>query len=106
MSNPVADLIDLDDLSEAAECLRLLAHPQRLRIVEMLLADRYTVGQLAQACGVASHVASGHLRLMQRCGMLSQERAGRKTYYRVCEPCLSEFLACIRHRFTKTGRNR
>ena len=84
----------------------ILAHPHRLRIVEMLLADRYTVGQLAEACGLASHVASGHLRLMQRCGMLSQERDGRKTYYRVCEPCLSEFLACIRHRFTKKGRNR
>ena len=105
MSNPVADLIDLDALNKAADCLRLLAHPHRLRIVEMLLADRYTVGQLAEACGVASHVASGHLRLMQRCGMLSQRRDGRKTYYRVCEPCLSEFLACIRHRFAKTRRD-
>ncbi len=105
MPNPMAELIDLDDLSQAAECLRLLAHPHRLRIVEMLLAERYTVGQLAEACGVASHVASAHLRLMQRCGMLSQQRDGRKTYYRVCEPCLREFLVCIRHRFTKTGRN-
>ena len=105
MTNPVADLIDLDDLSKAGECLRILAHPHRLRIVEMLLVDRYTVGQLAQACGLASHVASGHLRLMQRCGMLSQERDGRRIYYRVCEPCLSEFLACIRHRFTKKGKN-
>jgi hypothetical protein len=69
-------------------------------MVDMLLTDRYTVGQLAQACRVASHVASGHLRLMQRCGLLVQEREGRHTYYRVCEPCLKEFMACIRHRFS------
>jgi DNA-binding transcriptional regulator PaaX len=38
---------------------------------------------------------------MQHCGLLAQEREGRKTYYRVCEPCLKDFLACIRKRFTR-----
>ena len=90
---------DLGALEKAAECLRTLAHAHRLRIVEMLLEDRYTVGELAEACGIASHVASGHLRLMQHCGLLTQEREGRKIYYRVCEPCLKDFLACIHKRF-------
>ena len=36
-------LISLDALGQAAECLRTLAHPHRLRIVEMLLGGRYTV---------------------------------------------------------------
>ncbi len=93
------DPVNLGALEKAAECLRTLAHPHRLRIVEMLLEDRYTVGELAEVCGIASHVASGHLRLMQHCGLLSQEREGRKIYYRVCEPCLKDFLACIRKRF-------
>ena len=30
-------LTDLNALAEAAECLRTLAHPHRLRIVQMLL---------------------------------------------------------------------
>ena len=94
-------LLSLDVLAQAAQCLRTLAHPHRLRIVEMLLADSYTVGQLAAACGIASHVASGHLRLMEHCGLLVQHREGRKIYYRVCEPCLQEFLACIGKRFGK-----
>ena len=96
---PKPSLLDLDVLEQAAQCLRTLAHPHRLRIVEMLLADAYTVGQLAQACGIASHVASGHLRLMQHCGLLTQHREGRKIYYRVCEPCLQDFLHCIGKRF-------
>lgn len=99
-SNPkVRDLTPLDALEEAAECLRLLAHPHRLRIVQMLLRDRYTVGDLAAACGIPSHMASGHLRLMQRAGFLTAEKDGRKAYYRVAEPGLANILACVEARF-------
>src|SRR3982751_4560742 len=95
-SNPkVRDLTPLDALAEAAECLRLLAHPHRLRIVQMLLRDRYMVGDLAAACGTPSHMASGHLRLMQRAGFLTAEKDGRKAFYQVAEPHLANILACI-----------
>lgn len=92
-------LIDLDRLTQAAECLKTLAHPHRLRIVEMLLKDRYTVGELAERCGIPSNIASGHLRLMQRCGFLAPERDGRKVYYTITEPCLGKLFTCIRERF-------
>jgi DNA-binding transcriptional ArsR family regulator len=99
---PAPDWIDLETLGNAAECLKTLAHPHRLRIVEMLLAARYTVGELAEACAIAPHVASGHLRLMQRCGLLEPVREGRNIYYQIAEPCLAEILACIRKRFYRT----
>jgi DNA-binding transcriptional ArsR family regulator len=92
--------IDLETLAEAAECLKTLAHPHRLRMIEMLLHGRYTVGELAEACGLSSPRASGHLRLLQRCGLLGHEREGREVYYRVTQPCLGDILACIRHRFS------
>jgi DNA-binding transcriptional ArsR family regulator len=93
------DWLDLVSLTRAAECLKTLAHPHRLRIIEMLLKDRYTVGELAEACGVPSNIASGHLRLMQRCGLLAPQREGRNIYYTIEEPCLKGVLACIRERF-------
>ncbi len=93
------DWIELSCLTRAAECLKTLAHPHRLRIVEMLMTDRYTVGEIAEACGVPSNIASGHLRLMQRCGMLAPQREGRNIYYAITEPCLNGFLSCIRERF-------
>ena len=88
-----------DALAEAAECLKALAHPHRLRMVQLLLRGRYTVGDLAEACGIASHMASEHLRLMQRCGLLSCEKDGRKAYYAVAEPHLESLMACIEARF-------
>ncbi len=96
-------LTPLAALKQAAECLRILAHPHRLRIVQMLLRDRYTVGELAEACGIASHMASEHLRLMQRCGFLKSEKQGRKNFYEVTEPHLENIMQCVEDRFDKQG---
>ena len=92
-------LTALEALEQAAECLKTLAHPHRLRIVQMLLRGRYTVGELAEACGIPSHMASEHLRLMQRSGFLTSEKDGRKAYYRIAEPHLANILACVEARF-------
>ena len=95
----LAALTPLDALEQAAECLKTLAHPHRLRMVQMLLRQRYTVGELAEACGIPSLSASEHLRLMQRCGFLTNEKAGRKVYYRIVEMHLASIIACIESRF-------
>ncbi len=96
---PLAKLIPLDALEQAAECLRTLAHPHRLRMIQMLLRGRYTVGALAEACGIPSHMASEHLRLMQHCGLLTNERDGRMVYYQIAEPHLADIMACVEARF-------
>jgi len=92
-------LTPLDALGQAAECLKTLAHPHRLRMVQMLLRGRYTVGELAEACGIPSPMASEHLRLMQRCGFLMCDKEGRKAYYRIVEAHLANLMACIEARF-------
>lgn len=96
-----ANLVPLERLEMAAECLRTLAHPHRLRIVEMLLRGRYTVGELAEACEIPSHMTSEHLRLMQRCGFLNSEKEGRFRYYTIAEPHLQEIMQCIQNKFGK-----
>ena len=95
MSTNQLKLTDLQRLSEAAECLRTLAHPHRLRMIQMLLQGSFPVGDLAEACGLPSAMASEHLRLMQRCGFLTSEKEGRKVFYKVAEPHLQSILKCI-----------
>lgn len=92
-------LTGLDALEQAAECLKTLAHPHRLRMVQMLLRGRYTVGELAEACSIPSHMASEHLRLMQRCGFMTSEKDGRKAFYQIAEPHLADIMACVEDRF-------
>lgn len=98
-ASKLSKLTSLDALGQAAECLKTLAHPHRLRMVQMLLRGRYTVGELAEACEIPSHMASEHLRLMQRCGLLTNEKEGRKAYYQITEPHLENIMTCIEQRF-------
>ena len=93
---------DVASFVEAAECLKTLAHPVRLRIVQLLLHGRYTVGELAADCQIPDNVASEHLRLLQRCGFLSSQREGRRVYYEVAEPHLQKLMDCIESRFLVT----
>jgi ArsR family transcriptional regulator, zinc-responsive transcriptional repressor len=92
-------LTPLDALAEAAECLKIVAHPHRLRMIQMLLRGRYMVGELADACGIPSHMASEHLRLMQRTGLLAVKKEGRKAYYEIAEPHLANIMTCVEERF-------
>jgi len=91
-------------LEQAAECLKTLAHPHRLRMIEMMLQGRYTVGELAEACEIPSHMASEHLRLMKDRGLLRSEREGRKIFYEVAEPGLAGILECIETKFERRAR--
>ena len=91
-------LTSLDSLTEAAECLRVLAHPHRLRMIQMMLAGRFTVGELAQACELPTAMASEHLRLMQRCGFLNSDKEGRKVFYRVADPHIKNLMKCVEDR--------
>ena len=68
-------------------------------MIELLLSGRYTVGELAEACYIPSHMASEHLRLMKMCGFLACAKEGRKTYYRIIEPHLEDLIKCVRTRF-------
>ncbi|MEM7454312.1 MAG: metalloregulator ArsR/SmtB family transcription factor [Planctomycetota bacterium] len=87
-------------MTMAAECLKALAHPHRLQIVQLLLSgERLSVGQIAEHCGLNQPTTSDHLRLMQRCGFLGSERDGRTVYYSVTEPHLEDIMNCIRKRF-------
>ena len=92
-------LTDFEALETAAECLRTLAHPHRLRIVQMLLQGQFTVGELADACELPSAMASEHLRLMQRCGFLASDKEGRRVYYRVTDPYLKRIINSIEAKF-------
>jgi DNA-binding transcriptional ArsR family regulator len=40
-------------------------------------------------------MASEHLRLMQRSGLLISQRAGRKIYYSIAKPTLIQLMQCI-----------
>ena len=91
-----SDLLPMDSLAKAADCLRMMAHPVRLRIVEILMRGEFPVHQIAEICELPPHQTCEHLRLMQGHGLLSSQRRGRAVFYRVASARLPGLIQCIR----------
>ena len=92
------DLMPLEYLKNAAECLKCAAHPHRLRIIEILFQGNFSVDEIAGLCELSQPATSGHLRLMEAKGLLKSDRVGRLVYYSVAENHLKGILDCIRGR--------
>jgi DNA-binding MarR family transcriptional regulator len=70
-------------------------------MVQLLLRAEHTVGDLADACDIPSHVASEHLRKMKDRGLLASRRDGRCNYYRVQDPSLPGVMRCLEKRHSR-----
>ena len=99
LSPATGDLMPIEHLKDAAECLKCAAHPHRLRIIEILSQGSFSVEEIAGLCELSQPATSGHLRLMEAKGLLKSERAGRSVYYSVSESHLKGILDCIRGRY-------
>ena len=89
-------LLPHETLEEAAECLKLMGHPARIRMVDILMQGEFQVNEIAEMCGVQPHQASEHLRLLKGHGLLDSRRDGRAVYYSVADPRLPGLIQCIR----------
>ena len=72
----------------------------------MLDAGEYNVGQLAELCGISSHLASEHLRLIKRFELLDRNRVEKETFCRIAEPGLGDMLSYIVSRYGQIGKRR
>lgn len=76
--------MDPEFLTAAADTLRLLAHPDRLRIVDALNTfHEMKVCDLTEYLGIAQSATSQHLNQMRRLGLLQTERRGKESWYSI-----------------------
>ena len=87
MSNQVIDtLINSDDeISKAAELLKVLSHPIRLKIICQLGLEEKTVQQLIDSVGSTQSNVSQHLAIMRNNGVLQYRKNATQVLYSVAE---------------------
>ena len=62
---------------------RLLGDEARLRVLRLLHAERLNVSELTGILGIAQSGVSRHLGLLKEAGLVSEERDGGYTYFRI-----------------------
>ena len=66
-----------------ANLFRVLGHPARVRILELLREGERSVGALQAELGLDSGGTSQHLAALRRIGLVTSRREGTSVYYRV-----------------------
>lgn len=87
--------MDEAQLRHAAEVLKAVAHPLRLRIVAALCQGERHVNALAERLGVSQPLLSQQLRILRLKGLVSTERRGGLAVYRLQEAGLRRLLGCL-----------
>ncbi|MFH1502200.1 MAG: metalloregulator ArsR/SmtB family transcription factor [Candidatus Eisenbacteria bacterium] len=73
-------------MDEAAELLRALSHPVRLRIIELLSEGEFCVKRLEELLEIPQPSVSQHLSRLRYAGLIESERRGHLVCYRLTEP--------------------
>lgn len=97
MDKPIEILADPMDAAaaEAAELLKSLSNPGRLRILCALVPGEMTVGELEKVLGASQSYVSGQLLRLRGEGLVACERDGRAMYYRLADPRVRPLLERI-----------
>ncbi|MDD2941545.1 MAG: metalloregulator ArsR/SmtB family transcription factor [bacterium] len=83
-------------LEQVAELFKLLAHPQRLRLLEVLARKKeLAVHELIAELGLAQPCVSQHLNRMRRMGLVAGSRRGKEIYYSISDERALSILNCM-----------
>jgi DNA-binding transcriptional ArsR family regulator len=79
--------------------LKLLAHPERLRILMELVDGEKCVGDLTNCCESSQSQTSQFLMRLKLEGLLEHRRDGRSVYYRIADLRIISVLQALRRCF-------
>jgi len=87
LSRPISEI--------KAELFRALAHPARIRVLEVLAASEseLSVGELQPRVGIEMSHLSQQLAVLRRAGLVTTRKVGSSVFYAIRDPELVRLLA-------------
>jgi len=79
-----------------AELFRALAHPARIRVLEVLSEGEHSVGEMQPSVGIESSHLSQQLAVLRRAGLVTTRKEGSTVFYSLRAPELAELLAAAK----------
>lgn len=87
--------LSTEALRLVAERFRVLAEPQRLRLLQILRNGEKNVTELTAQLATTQPNASKHLRLLQEAGFIGRRQTGTSVYYFVTDPSVFELCDVV-----------
>jgi len=93
-ASSLAGVVDQAPVFELkAELFKALAHPARVRALEVLAEGERSVSELQPEVGIESAHLSQQLGVLRRAGLVATRKDGTMVYYSIKDPLLVELLA-------------
>ena len=89
--------LEARQIAEAAQMIRVLGHPVRLRIVEALEHGERCVSELQLELAAPQAVVSQQLARMRAAGIVRCRREGANVRYCINDERVLRVLDCLRH---------
>lgn len=100
---PPTDIFDLtgrgEDIREASEALKAMAHPLRLKILCLIGNHELMVQEIVEAVGTSQSNISQHLAVMRERGLLASRKEANKVFYRIEDPRILKMIGMMREVF-------
>ncbi len=85
----------MDRYDKQAELLRVMAHPIRLRILDILRGDSECVCHLSAALGKPQPYVSQQLAVLRKASLVVDEKDGTNSFYRLADDLVARQVAAI-----------
>jgi len=82
----------MPDYETVSSRLKLLAHPERLRILDVLRRDAECVCHLEALLGKPQPYVSQQLRFLRQAALITDEKEGQNVFYRLSDPEVRRWL--------------
>ncbi|GEL93402.1 ArsR/SmtB family transcription factor [Cellulomonas composti] len=79
-----------------ADLFKALAHPVRVRVLELLVDQDRQVSELLTELGLEASLLSQHLAVLRRSGVVTASRTGNAVQYALALPAVADMLSAAR----------
>ena len=84
------------DYERNSHVLKALAHPIRLKILEVLLDNEYCVNDVSRALNIPQSISSHHLTILKNNGIVHSHKQGARAYYIVKDDLTKGIISILR----------
>lgn len=89
----------------AADLLKALANPQRLRILCLLIEGELTVGQINEQVPLSQSALSQHLAVLRAKDLVSTRKSAQTVFYSVADGAVKQIIQTLHDLYCPTEGN-
>ena len=78
--------IDFSQVDFVSQCLKVLANPDRLKILCILVDGEMTVQEIEESTDIHQPTLSQQLTVLRKADMVGTRREGKQIFYRLSDP--------------------